>query len=103
MRRTKTTLSSLGLAGLFAVVACDLDVPDLNNPGLSDLAENPTPSGVSAACTGLLVGSRVGIAASHGYVAQLGILGREAYNFAPADPRFVGELLAGELNPGSPF
>ena len=103
MRPTKTILSSLALTGLIGMVGCDLDVPDLNNPGLDDLSENPTPSGVSAACTGLLVGSRVGIAASNGYVAQLGILGREAYNFDPADPRFVGELLAGELNPGSPF
>ena len=103
MRRTKTILSSLALAGLLASVGCDLGVPDLNNPGLDELSENPTPSGVSAACTGLIIGSRLGMAASNGYVAQLGILGREAYNFDPADPRFVGELLAGELNGGSPF
>jgi hypothetical protein len=103
MQRTKTILSSLTLAGLFAVVGCDLDVPDLNNPGLDELSENPTPSGVSAACTGLIIGSRAGMASANGYVAQLGILGREAYNFDPADPRFVGELLAGELSPGSPF
>jgi len=103
MRTKTTTLSSLALAGLFGLVGCDLDVPDLNNPGLDELSENPTPSGVSAACTGLLIGNRAGIAAANGYVAQLGILGREAYNFDAADPRFVGELLAGELQPGSPF
>ncbi|MEJ7601973.1 MAG: RagB/SusD family nutrient uptake outer membrane protein [Kofleriaceae bacterium] len=34
---------------------------------------------------------------------QLGILGREAYNFDQADPRFIGELLAGTLQQGSPF
>ena len=92
---------------IFAVatqlVACDLDVPDLNNPGLGDLADNPTLQSVTAACTGLLVGGRRNRAAANGYVAQLGILGREAYNFDQADPRFVGELLEGTLNRGSPF
>jgi hypothetical protein len=90
-------------AAVVAVAGCDLDVPDLNNPGLDELEENPTPSGVSAAATGLLIGSRVGIAAANGYVSQLGILGRESYNFDNADPRYVQELLAGQLNPGSPF
>ncbi len=107
MRRMTSTRSSslacLALAGLFGLVGCDLDVEDLNNPGLDELSENPTPSGVAAACTGLLIGNRAGTAASNGYVAQLGILGREAYNFDAADPRFVGELLGGPLNPGSPF
>ncbi|HEU5057191.1 MAG TPA: RagB/SusD family nutrient uptake outer membrane protein [Kofleriaceae bacterium] len=98
-----STLSCLALAGLFGLAACDLDVEDLNNPGLDELSENPTPSGIAAACTGLLIGNRAGTAAANGYVAQLGILGREAYNFDAADPRFVGELLAGPLNPGSPF
>ncbi len=103
MRPMTSTLSCLALAGLFGLAGCDLDVEDLNNPGLDELSENPTPSGVAAACTGLLIGARVGTAASNGYVAQLGILGREAYNFDAADPRFVGELLGGALNPASPF
>jgi starch-binding outer membrane protein, SusD/RagB family len=88
---------------LSALPACDLDVPDLNNPGLDQLAENPTPSAVTAACTGLVIGQRRNHAAGNGYVAQLGILGREAYNFDQADPRYIGELLQGTLNPGSPF
>ena len=90
-------------ATLAAVPACDLDVPDLNNPGIGDLTENPTPSAVSAAATGLLIGNRRNHAAANGYVVQLGILGREAYNFDQADPRYVGELLQGTLNAGSPF
>ncbi len=88
---------------LLPVAACDLDVPDLNNPGLDDLQENPTRSGVSAACTGLLIGNRRNRAQANGYIAQLGILGREAYNFDQADPRFIGELLKGPLQAGSPF
>lgn len=103
MRTTTSIFSSLALAGLIGLVGCDLDVPDLNNPGLDELVDNPTPSGVAAACTGLLIGNRAGTATANGYVSQLGILGRESYNFDAADPRYVGELLAGELQPGSPF
>lgn len=82
---------------------CDLDVPDLNNPSIDDLAENPTAPAVTAACTGLMIGNRRNHAAANGYVVQLGILGREAYNFDQADPRYFGELLQGSLNKGSPF
>jgi hypothetical protein len=102
----KLKLTSFALAGIGALftAACDLDVPDLNNPGLDELLQNnPTPDAINAACTGLLIGSRRNHAAAFGYVDILGILGREAYNFDTADPRFVGELLGGTLNPGSPF
>ena len=59
---------------------------------------------VTAACTGLLIGNRRNTRAANGYVAQLGILGREAYNFDEADPRYIGELLAGRRSSkGSPF
>jgi hypothetical protein len=99
-------LTSLMFAGLAALLvgACDLDVPDLNNPGLDVLLQDtPTPDAVNAACTGLLIGNRRNHANEFGYIDELGILGREAYNFDTADPRFVGELLGGQLNPGSPF
>ncbi|HEU0036839.1 MAG TPA: RagB/SusD family nutrient uptake outer membrane protein [Kofleriaceae bacterium] len=85
------------------IASCDLDVPDLNNPGIGDLEDNPTPSAVSAACTGLLIGNRRNQAAANGFVAQLSILARDAYNFDQADPRFIGELLQGTLQAGSPF
>lgn len=99
-------LTSFALAGLgaLALAACDLDVPDLNNPGLDELLQNnPTPDAINAACTGLLIGNRRNHAAEFGYIDILGILGRENYNFDTADPRFVGELLGGNLNQGSPF
>jgi hypothetical protein len=88
---------------LIPATACSLDVDDLNNPGLDELEQNPTRVTVGAACTGLIVGSRRNVAQANGYIAQLGILGREAYNFDQADPRFFGELLEGPLQPGSPF
>jgi starch-binding outer membrane protein, SusD/RagB family len=105
MTMTKRTLTSFALAGIASLfTACDLDVPDLNNPGLDELLQNnPTPDAINAACTGLLIGNRRNHAAEFGYVDILGILGREAYNFDTADPRFVGELLGGNLNQGSPF
>ena len=90
------------LTGLLLASACNtLDVPDLDNPGQDQLENNPTRALVSAAATGMLYGSRVGIAAQNGYVMELGILGRESYNFDPADPRFVTELLQGPLDGGS--
>jgi hypothetical protein len=97
------TLALGGVLGSLGLPACDLDVPDLNDPGLDVLEVQPTAVSIGAACTGLLIGNRRNMAAANGYVSQLGILGRESYNFDPADPRYIGELLAGSLNQGSPF
>jgi len=98
----KTLLAALSATTL-GLGACSLEVPDLNNPSLESLRDSPTPSGVYAASTGLLLGSRAGKSAQNGYVAHLGILGRESYTFDAADPRFVTEMLAGaSLDPGSP-
>jgi hypothetical protein len=96
------TLRITALTGLLLASACNtLDVPDLNNPGQDDLENNPTRALVLATATGMLVGSRADIADQNGYVMELGILGRESYNFDPADPRFVTELLTGPLDGGS--
>lgn len=93
----------LSLVALLGAAGCDLDVPDLNNPGIDDLVDNPNVSSVGAAATGLLIGNRAGTSGGNGYVSQLGTLGRESYNFDAADPRNIGELLQGQLQPGSPF
>jgi hypothetical protein len=96
------TLGITALTGLLLASGCNtLDVPDLDNPGQDQLEKNPTRALVLAAATGMLFGSRVGIAAQNGYVMELGIFGRESYNFDPADPRFVTELLTGPLDGGS--
>ena len=101
-------MNKLSAYGLIAVLAssvggCELDVPDLNNPSIDDLETNPTTASVSSACTGLLIGNRRNTAQANGYVSVLGILGRESYNFDTADPRFIGELLEGNLSQGSSF
>jgi len=100
MKATRWFPACLGLAVLAA--CSDLDVGNLNSPDLSDFQNNPTRSQVMSVATGLLIGTRAGIAPQNGYVSLLGILGRESYNFDPADPRFVTEMLLGPLDGGSP-
>lgn len=88
---------------LLAFGACtDLTVPDYNNPSLEDFQNNPTPTKIAQGAQGLLVGTRVQFGAQNGYVSLLGIIGRESYNWDPADPRFIVEMLIGPLDGGSP-
>ncbi len=95
--------SSIAAAVLLFASGCkDLIVPDYNNTSLDDLTNNPTPTKITQASQGLLVGTRVGIGEQNGYVSLLGIVGRESYNFDPADPRFITEMLVGPLDGGSP-
>ena len=91
-------------AAILVVSGCadDLLVPDYNNPSIEELERNPTRAAVSAAATGMIVGARDEIYDRNGYVSLLGIVGRESYNFDGADPRFVTEMLEGQLNPSSP-
>jgi hypothetical protein len=87
----------------FAIAGCgELTVPDYNNPSIEALEGNPTPTTVAQAAQGMLIGARSYMGAQNGYVSLLGILGRESYNFDPADPRFITEMLIGPLDPGSP-
>jgi hypothetical protein len=95
----------LGVAPLVVVLVLggckDLQVPDFNNPGIDDIANNPNRSNINAQAQGLLIGARNRIANRAGYVSEVGIIGRESYNFDAADPRFVTELLRDPLNGGN--
>lgn len=100
MRRL--TFAVPALLSLLLVGGCDdIDVGDLNNPGLENLQDSPTRVGVLTLATGLQIGSRYSIANQNGYNALLGILGREIYNFDAADPRFITEMMIGPLDGGS--
>ena len=101
---TNTLLRKSIAFGLILIAAScsDLTVPDYNNPSLEDLQTNPTPSKIAQAAQGLLVGTRAEHGTQNGYVSLLGIIGRESYNFDPADPRFIVEMLIGPLDGGSP-
>jgi hypothetical protein len=95
------------LAALLAVVglsACQtLTVPAFNNPGIGELTETPTRSLVIAATQGIFIDARTNLASGRAsYIPQLGIIGRESYNFDASDPRFVTEMLIGPLDGGTP-
>jgi len=91
------------MLGVLLLGACnDLTVGDLNAPGVDQTVNNPTREGVLTLATGLQIGARFGVGQQNGYVATLGVLGEEIYNFDPADPRFITELVYGPLDGGSP-
>ncbi|HEX7836942.1 MAG TPA: hypothetical protein VF469_05735, partial [Kofleriaceae bacterium] len=101
---TKPLALALGaILGCLALPGCNLDIPDLNNPALEQLQNNPTAAGINTAATGLLIGNRGGKSAPVGYVNLLGILGRESYDFDTADARFNAEMIQGNLSKASPY
>jgi hypothetical protein len=93
---TKLRAAALLLPALLAVGCQDALVPDLNNPSLEGVTENPTPSQVQSLATGLVIGNRAAIGPQ---VRDMEIVGRDAYNLDAADPRWVVELLI-NLDPG---
>ncbi len=98
----KATPLSLVLSALLAAACQDLNVPDLNNPAIGPLQSSPTRAGVITATQGLFLGARTNIAPFNGFVAVMGVLGRESYIMNAGDLRFFTELLAGPLDGGSP-
>jgi hypothetical protein len=102
MRRPLALLAAL--AATAGAGACgDLTVPDYNNPAVDEFVNNPTPGAVRAAATGLQIGARGGLTDRTGYVAMLGVVGREAYIIDSSDPRYVSELLQGPLSNSGAF
>jgi hypothetical protein len=92
------------LAATAAAGACgDLTVPDYNNPAVDEFVNTPTPGAVRAAATGLQIGARGGLTDRTGYVAMLGVVGRESYIIDSSDPRYVSELLQGPLSNSGAF
>lgn len=100
IKRTMTLLAvlTLGTAGCKA-----LDAPNFNAGDLEELQSNPNRASIGAAVTGLTITTRSIYAEDdNDLVAMVGILGRENYVLDVADPRFVSEMLAGDLQAGSP-
>jgi starch-binding outer membrane protein, SusD/RagB family len=93
MRQTHALL----LLAALGAGACSFDLN--TNPNAPDaIGENPSRSEVSATAVGMLLALRPDIA---DFPLDMGIIGREAYRFDTADPRFTGELLQGPLDPGT--
>ena len=68
----------------------DLDFPDPNNP-------TDETSTIQSLVTGAEAQMRSGFGI---WMRDLLVVGREAYYFEPADPRYTGELLHGPVDPG---
>ena len=75
---------------LFAVACEDLDFPDPNSPSTASAT-------VQSLVPGAVAGMRASLA---NYLIGVSSVGREAYHFEPADPRYTGELIHGPLDPG---
>lgn len=98
MRMKLLAALAAGAAALPAGCADDLfTVPDLNNPALDELAENPTRLTVQQAAQGLLIGTRNGMSGQVSFVSHLGILGRESLVFDASDPRYMSQMVDGSL------
>ena len=97
-RRHPVWRAAASLTLLLLLGCSELFVPDFNNPSLEDLQGNPTQGQLATAAAGILIGSRADYA---DYVLDIGVLGREALNLDPADPRFVTEMLIQPLDGGS--
>jgi hypothetical protein len=96
--------SLAALAAVAAAAGCgDLTVPDYNNPAVDEFVNDPTTGAVRAAATGLQIGARIGLTDRTGYVAMLGVVGRESYILDSSDPRYVSELLQGPLSNSGAF
>jgi hypothetical protein len=94
---TNAKLSCLALVALVAVTgSCSFDIDNPNSPNI--IGENPNRSEVAATANGILIATRADVG---DWALDGGIFGREAYRFDGSDPRFVGELMQGPLDPGS--
>lgn len=81
---------SILVVTLLGSIGCELDFPNPNAP----IVENVT---IQSLVTGAEAGMRVDYAI---YLRAVASVGREAYYFEPADPRYTGELLRATPDPG---
>jgi len=89
--RKNTMIKILPIIMVLFWVGCEeLDFSDPNNP-TADAAD------VQSLVTGAESGLRVDIGV---YLRDVNVVGREAYYFEPADPRYTGELLVGPVDGG---
>ncbi len=79
------------IPALFIFSSCDdLNIKDPNSPTVEAISVQSLITGVES-----------GLRTDHAiYLRVVAVLGREAYYFEPADPRYTGELLFGTVDPG---
>src|SRR5687768_15726098 len=88
----------IAIALAAGAAACkDTAEPDLNNPSLEGVQDNPSRVTVTQMVRGVLEGYRQ----NSGFPLAFSIIGRDAYNLQSAEPRNTGELLGtSALDPG---
>ncbi|HEU4560544.1 MAG TPA: hypothetical protein VFS20_22020 [Longimicrobium sp.] len=87
------------LAAALAAGACsDIGVPDYNRAGTADLINNPNATLVNAASAGLFQNARRD---APGRVRLVGIVGKEGFYLDNNEPRYVTELVTGNIDPSS--
>ena len=96
-RRAVATAVAIA-AGTLVVAACkDTAQPDVNNPSLDGVQDNPSRVTVTQMVRGVLEGYRL----NSNFPLAFSIIGRDAYNLQSAEPRNTGELLGtSNLDPG---
>ncbi len=76
------------------LIGCDFieldDAPDPNGPSLEDISTNPTADKVANLAVGVEASARDEL---NTYYVDVSMIGREAWRFSAADPRFTGDLL----------
>ena len=92
-RRYVALLGAL-MIGLAGCNSDKLNVPNYNSPTVDALAKDP--NGIQLLATGILVSERGAIA---GFTRDLGVFGREVYNYFTTDGRTVSNYLVGLANP----
>lgn len=98
MRNHRIVSVAAAMALALTAAACsDLFVPDLNNPSVEELTENPTPSSIAAATQGLLRTTRSNAAEM---VQWLGAFGREGYPMSQTGASLTGSV-QNRLNGGN--
>src|SRR5262245_14072834 len=96
-RRAVATAVAVALSTMVATACKDTAQPDVNNPSLEGVQNNPSKVTVTQMVRGVLEGYRL----NSGFPLQFSIIGRDAYNLQSAEPRNTGELLGtSNLDPG---
>src|SRR5712691_3136178 len=87
---TRLFAGALAACLLSAARNTDLTVPNLNNPTRGGIAADPV-NGLALAATGILAQDRGSYA---GFISDVGIFGRESYNYFPTDGRTHSHYVA---------
>ncbi len=88
------------VAGLLALVGCNFDILNTNQPTLDDLLNHPTRSKVATVATGLFAGARTDIQA---FIWRAGSMGREGINLSGNNQPDFQEPYFGPVQGGGSF